>query len=187
MKKLWQALILVRRCDKRSFRLRILYVVLQSILPLVNLYILKLLVDTVTAAATHSASAVVVSPLTLLAAMVAVFLVNRIIGALNGINNDILGQKLVDYMADIMQHQSARLDMAYYDNPDYYDSLHRAQQEATSRPLVIMGNFMALFGSLLSIAGVVAMLTAASWWVIAVMIVAVMPGFAVRLYKARRI
>ena len=29
--------------------------------------------------------------------------VNRIIGALNGINNDILGQKLVDYMADIME------------------------------------------------------------------------------------
>ena len=187
MKKLWQALILVRRCDRRSFRLRVVYVVLQSLLPLVNLYILKLLVDAVTAAATHTVPTAVFSPLTLLAAMVAVFLLNRIVGALNGINNDILGQKLVDYMADIMQRQSARLDMAYYDNPDYYDSLHRAQQEATSRPLAIMGNFMALFGSLLSIAGVVAMLTTASWWVIVVMIVAVMPGFAVRLYKARRI
>ena len=187
MKKLWQALILVRRCDRRSFRLRVVYVVLQSLLPLVNLYILKLLVDAVTAAATHTVPTAGFSPLTLLAAMVAVFLVNRIVGALNGINNDILGQKLVDYMADIMQRQSARLDMAYYDNPDYYDSLHRAQQEATSRPLAIMGNFMALFGSLLSIAGVVAMLTTASWWVIVVMIVAVMPGFAVRLYKARRI
>lgn len=187
MKKLWQALILVRRCDPRSFRLRILYVVLQSLLPLLNLYILKLLVDAVTAAVTNPATAADHSPLALLLVMVAIFLLNRIVGTLNAVNNDILAQKLVDYMADIMQRQSARLDMAYYDNPDYYDSLHRAQQEATSRPLVIMGNFMSLFGSALSIAGIVAMLTTASIWIIAVMIVAVMPGFAVRLYKARRI
>ncbi len=187
MKKLWQALILVRRCDPRSFRLRILYVVLQSLLPLLNLYILKLLVDAVTAAVTNPATAADPSPFALLLAMVAIFLLNRIVGTLNAVNNDILAQKLVDYMADIMQRQSARLDMAYYDNPDYYDSLHRAQQEATSRPLVIMGNFMSLFGSALSIVGIVAMLTTASIWIIAVMIVAVMPGFAVRLYKARRI
>ena len=190
MKKLWQALMLVRRCDKRSFRLRLLYVTLQSVLPLVNLYILKLLVDAVTAAVTQSDStsfSLLTSPLSLLAAMVGVFLLNRVISALNAVNNDVLGQRLVDYMADLMQRQSARLDMAYYDNPDYYDSLHRAQQEASSRPLVILGNFMSLFGSLLSIAGIVAMLATASWWVIAVMVVAVLPGFAVRLYKARRI
>ena len=51
MKKLWQALKLVRRCDPWSFRRKLLYVILQSILPLVNLYILKLLVDSVTNAA----------------------------------------------------------------------------------------------------------------------------------------
>lgn len=190
MKKLWQALLLVRRCDPGSFRRKLLYVVLQSVLPLVNLYILKLLVDAVTAAATHSDSSsfsLLASPLSLLMAMVAVFLINRVVSALNNINNDVLGQRLVDYMADIMQRQSARLDMAYYDNPDYYDSLHRAQQEASTRPLAILGNFMALFGAVLSIVGVVVMLTAASWWVIVVMVVAVLPGFGVRLYKARRI
>lgn len=190
MKKLWQALMLVRRCDRRSFRLRVLYVVLQSVLPLVNLYILKLLVDAVTVAVTHNAEAITQSStmaILLLVAMVGVFLINRVVSAFNAVNNDVLGQRLVDYMADVMQHQSARLDMAYYDNPAYYDSLHRAQQEASSRPLVILGNFMALFGSLLSIAGIVVMLASASWLVIVVMVVAVLPGFAVRLYKARRI
>lgn len=188
MKKLWQALMLVRRCDKRSFRLRVLYVVLQSLLPLVNLYILKLLVDSVTAVATNSDTLSLYHSATLLLLlMVTVFLLHRVVSALNAVNNDVLGQRLVDYMADIMQRQSARLDMAYYDNPEYYDSLHRAQQEASSRPLVILGNFMALFGSLISIAGIVAMLTSASWWVIVVMVLAVLPGFAVRLYKARRI
>ena len=49
MKQLWQALMMVRRCDKGSFWRRLVYVVLQSLLPLVNLYILKLLIDTVEA------------------------------------------------------------------------------------------------------------------------------------------
>lgn len=203
MKKLWQALLLVRRCDRRSFRLRVLYVTLQSVLPLINLYVLKLLVDAVSWAIVNGGSESgewrvegfplsafhfpLWSPLGLLGVMVAVFLVGRVVHALNGVNNDVLAQRLVDYMADVMQRQSARLDMAYYDNPDYYDSLHRAQQEASSRPLAILGNFMALFGSLLSIGGVVVMLAATSWWVIGVMVVAVVPSFAVRLYKARRV
>lgn len=203
MKKLWQALLLVRRCDRRSFRLRVLYVTLQSVLPLLNLYVLKLLVDAVSWAIVNGGSESgewrvesfplsafhfpLWSPMVLLGAMVAVFLVGRVVHALNGVNNDVLAQRLVDYMADVMQRQSARLDMAYYDNPDYYDSLHRAQQEASSRPLAILGNFMALFGSLLSIGGVVVMLAATSWWVIGVMVVAVVPSFAVRLYKARRV
>ena len=175
--------MLVRRCDPWSFRRKALYVLLQSVLPLVNLYILKLLVDSVEAGVRGMGNPNDVIPY--LVAMVAVFLLNRIVSALNSINNDVLGQRLVDYLSDIMQRQAARLDMAYYDNPDFHDSLHRAQQEASFRPIQIMNNFMALFGAVVSVAGVVAMLTAASWWVIAVMVVAVLPGFAVRLYKAR--
>ena len=185
MKKLWQALMLVRRCDPWSFRRKMLYVLLQSVLPLVNLYILKLLVDNVEAGVRGVGDTGIV--VQYLVAMVAVFLLNRVVSALNNINNDVLGQRLVDYLSDIMQRQAARLDMAYYDNPDYHDSLHRAQQEASFRPIQIMNNFMAFFGAVISIAGVVAMLLTASWWVIVVMVVAVLPGFAVRMYKARRI
>lgn len=185
MKQLWQALLLVRRCDRKSFRRRLFYVLLQSVLPLVNLYILKLLIDSVTAGAVAGGYGLQVMWLSI--TMCVVFLLNRIVAALNGINNDVLSQRLIDYVSDLLQRQSARLDMQYYDNPSYHDTFHRAQQEATFRPLQILNNFMALGGALISIAGVVAMLVSASWWVIAVMIVAVIPAFAVRLYKARQV
>ena len=185
MKNLWKALLMVHRCNRRSFWLRMLYVILQSVLPLVNLYILKLLIDSVTAGATAGGSGLHV--MMLLVTMCGVFLLNRIVSALNGINNDVLSQRLVDYVSDLLQRQSARLDMQYYDNPAYHDTFHRAQQEASFRPLQIMNNIMSFGGSVISIVGVVAMLVSASWWVVVVMIVAVVPGFAVRLYKARRI
>jgi len=185
MKNLWKALCMVHRCAPRSFWLRVVYVVLQSVLPLVNLYILKGIIDSVTAGIGIGGYGLQV--MWLLVTMCVVFLLNRIVSALNGINNDVLSQRLIDYVSDQLQRQSARLDLQYYDNPAYHDTFHRAQQEASFRPLQILNNIMSFFGAVISIAGVVAMLASASWWFIVVMIAAVVPGFAVRLYKARRI
>lgn len=191
MNHLWQALMIVRRCNRRSFRLRLLYVLLQSLLPLASLYILKLLIDSITlAATTHSHLSFLSflnSPFALLVAMVGLFLLGRIVSALSAINNDVLSQRLVDYMTALMQNHAASLDYAYFDNPAFHDTLHRAQQEAGSRPLQILNSFMGLFGAIISTAGVVAMLASATPWVIAVMILAVLPSFIVRLYKARSI
>ena len=185
MKNLWKALCMVHRCAPRSFWLRVVYVVLQSVLPLVNLYILKGIIDSVTAGIGIGGYGLQV--MWLLVTMCVVFLLNRIVSALNGINNDVLSQRLIDYVSDQLQRQSARLDLQYYDTPAYHDTFHRAQQEASFRPLQILNNIMAFFGAVISIAGIVAMLASASWWFIVVMIAAVVPGFAVRLYKARRI
>lgn len=180
---------MVHRCNPRSFWLRVVYVVMQSVLPLMNLYLLKLLIDEVTMAVASGGEMPIGATHinTYLLAMCAVFLTNRIVSALSGVNNDFLSQRLVDHVSDLLQRQSARLDMLYYDNPAYHDTFHRAQQEASFRPLQILNNIMSFGGSVISIAGVVAMLVSASWWVIVVMLVSVVPGFAVRLYKARRI
>ncbi len=185
MKQLFQALMMVRRADRAAFRLRILYVMLQSLLPLLNLYILKLLIDSVTQCIQAGLDNCWQPSFYCLLAMCAVFLLNRVISALSGINNDILTQRVTDYMSDIVQRQAASIDLACYDQPAYHDLFHRAQQETVSRPLQILDSFMALFGAVLSIAGVTAMLLTAAWWIVVVMIVAVLPSFAVRMYKAR--
>ena len=185
MKNLWQALMMVRRCDRRSFRRRVIYVLLQSVLPLVNLYILKILIDTITDGVSgHTA---LFDFLPYLLAMTAIFLLNRVVAALNAINNDVLAQRLTDYMSDIIQHQAVRLDLSYYDTPSYHDTFHRAQQESGMRPIQILDNFMSVGGAMVSIMIVVAMLVTASWWVVVVMIIAVLPSFFVRLKKSRSI
>lgn len=185
MKTLWQALMLVRRSDSPSFWRRVLYVLLQSVLPLVNLYLLKLLIDTIAAGVNGTMEPTAFLPY--LFAMVAVFLLNRVVAALDSVNGDYLSQRLIDYMSDVMQRQAARLDLAYYDTPSYHDTFHRAQQEAGARPIHILNNFMAVGGATVSIVGVTAMLLTASWWIVPVMVIAVLPSFGVRLYKARSI
>ena len=185
MKNLWKALLMVRRCDPGSFWRRVLYVLLQSLLPLLNLYFLRCLVDSVNAGFQSQGPAYAFLPWLL--AMVAVFLLNRVVAALDRVNNDVLSQRLTDYMSDIMQRQASQLDLAYFDTPSYHDTFHRAQQEATTRPQAILSSFMAVGGSLFSVAVVTLMLFSAAWWIVLVMILAVLPSFAVRMRKARSI
>ena len=161
--------------------------VVLNVLPLVSLYVLKYLVDSITTGETPTWLGVEWTVISLLSMFCVLFLLNRLVSVCNGVNNDVMSQRLQDYISDIMQRQSAALDMAYFDNPEYHDTYHRAQQEAGYRPLRVLSEFMALFGSLITITGVVAMLCTASPWIIVVMIVAVIPSFVVRVIKARQI
>lgn len=183
-----EAFKLIWQCDRKSFILKLFYTISTSLLPLANLYILKLLVDGVTdfvmKADGHSIGQQL---LPYMIAFCVISLVNRLIGVLSAVNNDVLTQRLIDFINDKIQSQSVRLDMAYYDNPKFHDTFHRAQQEAAYRPIRILENMVQTVGSLVSLAGVVAMLFVASWKVIVVMIIAVVPTFCVRLYKSRRI
>lgn len=188
-KTLFQALKLIYRCDKKAFVMKVFYTVLQSILPLVNLYVLKLVVDEVTSlAAAPNNGAGAMAPIGIYTTIFAgVFLLNRLVGVFSSVNNDVLVQKLIDYINNLIQTQSVQLDLAYYDNPDYHDTFHRAQQEAAFRPVRILESFVDILGSVISLAGIVAMLCTADWMIILIMVVAVIPSFAVRLYKSRQI
>lgn len=186
-----RAFLIIWNCDRKALLIKLFYTACNSLLPLVNLYVLKVIVDVVTEAVTHGVenpSGWLVSevmPAILLFS--GITLLNRLIKVFGTVNNDVLTQKLIDYINKLIQDQSSLLDMAYYDNPEYHDTFHRAQQEAAFRPVRILENMMSVFSSVISLAGVAAMLFVASWQVIAIMIVAVVPAFIVKLYKSRKI
>lgn len=186
---LWKTLMIVRRCDKKAFGLRILYVVLQSMLPLLSLLVLKSLIDEVTAVVAHTSAGVGDSKMVmgLTVAFAVLFLLNRWVSTLSSVQMDVLSQRLIDYMGNLIQTQSARLDMAYYDNPYFHDTFHRAQQESSYRPLQLFNAFMSLFGAVLSLLMVGGMMLFASWEVIVIMVVSGIPAFVVKLYKSKTI
>ena len=109
MKQLFKALDMIRRCHPSSFYLRIFYVVVLNVLPLANLFILKYMVDAVTTGENPVFLGVEWSTLSLLGLFCVLFLLNRLVGVCNGVNNDIMSQRLQDYVSDIMQRQSAAL------------------------------------------------------------------------------
>ncbi|MBP5326481.1 MAG: ABC transporter ATP-binding protein [Bacteroidales bacterium] len=184
-----QAFKIIWSCDPRGFISKLTLTVFVSLLPLANLYVLKVIVDTVTANIASSVpfGAMMHEVVPAVALFCSVTLLSRIIGALNNYNNEVLSQRLSDYVNTIIQKQSARLDMSYYDDPTFHDTLHRAQQEASFRPVRIMENMVSLFGAVLSLAAVASMLFFASWKIVLVMVVAVVPSLCARLYKSQKV
>ena len=73
-----------------------------------------------------------------------IFLLTRLSNILNQFLGDIQTQKLTDYISNLLHKKSVELDLAFYDNPQYHDTFHRAQQEANYRPILILNNITEL-------------------------------------------
>ncbi len=113
----------------------------QGLLPLASLYLLKLIVDAVTAAL-KSSQPDFNQTLWLIVAMGAVTLAGAIASSLAALVNEVQAQSVTDHMASVIQAKSVQADLAYYENSHYYDTLHRAQQEAPYRPTHIVNGLV---------------------------------------------
>ena len=180
------SLLMMFRCDPKLFTGKLLITVIQSVLPLISLYILKLLIDIVTLSISAGTFQMTVAVRYILF-FCGVFMLNRLMNLAARLVNTFFTQKLSDYISNSLHKKSTELDLEYYDNADYHDTFHRAQQEASYRPIQILSSFTSIIGSVISLAGTVVILSSFSWLVIAVMIFACLPDFVVKLYKSRKI
>ena len=107
--------------------------VVQGLLPLAALVLLKRLVDA--AAASPARSSEALAAVVMLGVVALLAHVAQAVGAFLG---EVQGQRVADHVAEVLHAKSLELDLEYYDDPRYYDVLHRAQQEAQYRPLRVV-------------------------------------------------
>ena len=157
-------------------------IAIQGVVPLLQLYLMKLIVDAVTAGlAAPDKGAAFKHVLLLGGLMGAAILFASLIGLLAGFISEWQAYVVTDHMNDVLLAKSIEVDLEYYESARYYDTLHRAQREAPSRPLSIV-NGLAQIGrngiSLLAIAG---LLLSFHWIIAIILFAAVISGTAVRL------
>ena len=95
--------------------------------------------------------------------------------------------QVTDAVAEILHAQSIAVDLAYYEDPAYYDTLHRAQGEAPYRPSRIVNGLIQIAQNGLALAGIAAWLVSLNWLLAAVLFLAVLPGAFARLAYSRRL
>lgn len=171
--------------------LNIVLVILQGLLPLATLYLIKRIIDVVTAAKTTAAAAVssprlsTVLPLVALAGgSVLLAVLCRSLGELAG---EAQSTSVSDKVSDILHAQSVAVDLEYYEDTRYQDTLHRTQQEAPYRPTRISNGLLPIGQNVVSFAGVAALLFALGWPVTLVLFLAAIPGALIRVVFARRL
>ena len=126
-------------------------VIVQGLLPLAALYLLKRIVDT-TAALVASGGEVQWDRLGILLVLAACVALTIDIGRHVG---DYVGKAqaavVADHVFDRIHQKSILLDLAYYENPGYFDTLHRAQAEGPYRPTQIVNGLVRVIQSTVSL------------------------------------
>jgi ATP-binding cassette subfamily B protein len=157
-------------------------VVIQGPLPLLSLYLMKLMIDEVTKGlAAGGSSSSFHGVLWVVIWMAVVSLLGTLIGMIAGLVNQAQSLVVTDYMQNIIHAKSIEVDLEYYENPEYYNTLRRAQQEAPYRPLHILQGLTQLGQSALSLTAIGALLLSLHPILAGVLLIAVVPGFLVRL------
>ena len=182
------ALLFVWQSSPRLAVGSIMVRVIQGLLPLVVLYLTKLLIDSVTEGIkTPSAEASLARMTWILAGLAGVAVATAMLTAVASLISRIHAQVVTDYMHGLLQAKSVEVDLEYYENAQYQDTLHRAQQEAPHRPTAIL-NALLQFGqdavSLLAMAGILWWL---HWGMIPVLMLTAIPYFFVRLQQSNRL
>ena len=181
-----EAIGYVYKSGRKDFAVRIVLIILQSILPVGLLYLLKLLVDSISYLFTSSFKDTGDVWL-YTAAFCGVFLLIRITDVLKELNDEVSSQKLRDYLSNLVQEKSANLDLEYFDNPEYYDIFHRAREEVNFRPVMVLNNITGIVSGVISLAGVLAVLMVFSKLVVLILVAAGIPSLILRFANKRNL
>ncbi|MCM1981527.1 ABC transporter ATP-binding protein [Lyngbya confervoides] len=176
------ALKFVWASSARWTLLRALLVLVQGTLPLLLLYVLKLVIDRISLALTGpDPSADLESVLLLLGLFGLLNLVNHLAMVTSDLVNTAQAQQVTDYMQNLLLEKSVAADLEYYENSDYYDKLQRAQQEAAYRPSQILNRLVQLSQGGILLVGVTVLLVSLHWVLAVLIILGALPAFLVRL------
>jgi ATP-binding cassette subfamily B protein len=186
--QLHRALILVWDSAKAWTTAGLGLMAIQAFLPLLPLYLIKLIVDAVTAGITATDKADTLRQILLLiglTGLVALLVAGcRALAEIVRENQSLL---VTDHVTDVIHRQSAAVDLAYYENPSYYDTLHRAQQEAPYRPNHIVQSLTQLGQNGISLLALAGLLFYLHWAVAVILFIAVLPSIIVKIRHADRL
>lgn len=156
--------------------------VLQSFFPLVLIWLIKLLIDEITAAVTSGGTAERIIPLVI--AVVVIYFLDEISSASAFYVRRNQSVRLEEYMYELLHAKAVRLDLINFEHPGYYDSLSRAVSEAPWRPNSILDNIISMFRGVISLILMAGILLSLHWGATVLLIVVNIPGIWLRLHYA---
>ena len=155
--------------------------VVQGLLPLIPLYLMKVLIDSIESVINGSDTTSYQEIGILVAVMGGVALLSALVKSLAGIVEQTQARVVTDHMQDILHKKSIEVDLAYYEDSKFYDTMHRAQGEAPYRPTSIVNGLIRTVQSTISLLAMVGLLLSFHWIVAVVLLAAALPGVLVKL------
>jgi ATP-binding cassette subfamily B protein len=156
--------------------------VVRSFLPLVLVWLLKILVDNITKASTTGSGIPFDNVLWMIIAVVIVYFLDEASSDFSNYVRKKQSLKLEVYMYGLLHAKAIKLDLINFERSEYFDCLSRASGEAPWRPNSILNNLVAMLKGLLSLLLMAGLLTTLHWTLAVLLLVANIPGIWLRLH-----
>ena len=182
LRRLLQAVALVWKSGPRLMLGSSVVMVLQGMLPIIPVYAVKLIVDAVDLGKPFRT----ILPLVVITG--AAILATALLQSVGSYLREAQSQVLSDYMQGRIHEKSLQLDLSFYEGSEFFDKLHRAQQEAPQRPAQVVDTLMNIFRSGISVAGIAGiLLITLPWYTVLVLGASALPIALVRLTASGRL
>ncbi len=160
--------------------------VVSGAVPLAALYLTKKVVDAVAAALAGNGPGLgSIGLLIALAGLVA--LTGAVLRALASLVSEVQSLRLGDRVQDVLHAKSVEVDLEYYENSEYYDTLHNAQEQAPYRPARIVTGLGQVGLGGLSLLAVTGLLLSLHWLLVAILFGAALPGIFLKTRHSSRL
>ncbi len=168
LRMVWQTspLLVVTSVILRLFR---------ALLPLGMLWVSKLILDAVVSRITRG-TGTLGSIWKLVAVELGLALASDVLGRVNTLCDSLLGDRFTNRVSLRLMHHADRLDLAFFEDPLFYDKLERARRQTTGR-LGLLAALLNTGQDTLSLLSLSAGLVVFSPWLMVLLIAAVVPAF----------
>lgn len=149
-------------------------------MPLLLIWLIKELIDNITATV---GDPLLIGSMTLtLVAVIVVWFLDEAASDFGTFVRKKQAIKLEAYMYGLLHEKATKLDLAYFENPEYYDILSRAASEAPWRPNSILNNIVSLFRGAVSLVIMASVLLSLHWLIALLLIIINIPAIWLRLH-----
>lgn len=169
---------LVWSCSRSLTIARFSLLIFQAILPLIPLYLMKLLLDSFSLAEKPSFRYII----WILVGFATVKIVSIIVSNVSSYVNMLHADVVADYMSDIVISKSIKTDLQYFDSDIYHDIFARAIGQSSSRPLSVLGTVMGLFQNGISLIAIAGLLFTLHWGITIILFFVAIPAALIRWY-----
>jgi ATP-binding cassette, subfamily B, bacterial len=146
----------------------------QSAVPVSNLWLAKLIIDEIVKLARYGGSTRHLWVLVI--AEMAIAVGGELLARLSGLIDSLLGDMFTNRISIRIMEHAATLDLHQFEDPKFYDHLERARQGTTGR-VALLAQILGIGQNLLTLVSLTAALATQVPWLLLLLVVAVLPSF----------
>lgn len=174
-----QILRLIWSVSRKWTLISVLFILAETILYFISLYLLKLLVDAVShpAGGLQSHDKIIHYILWTLISGISYFVIKSISAYIT----EIQAAYVAEFLNDKIHQQTISLDLAFYESPDYFDILKRAMDAGTHRPSQVIISLVDIIKNIMTLMALATVLVTIDWVLLPLIIIFVIPTLLIRI------